>query len=118
MQNKLSEDALDRFIEEYKIVFANESQPTKMLLSFLRVSSYIQYESELNLIYIKKFRDRYEIVAHWCLANKNYPKMKNYRAFKEVLALVKSMDMPVVITNLNHEYMKATVAFNDTYRTR
>jgi len=103
---------------EYKKVYPTYVLPTYGLVSQLRMDSDMILESKYNLIYMSKQEGSYKVIRHWCLANDKRSKIENFKAFKEVLKLIKNTDMPIIIANLEEKYQKYTKAFDDIYWTR
>lgn len=99
---------IEKFIKKYTKVFPEESLPTMNAISMLRRVSTISIESKYNMMYLKESEGRYEVLAHWCIANNNSTNKSNMTAFFEVLRLVKNLDKPVVIANLNPKYYRVT----------
>ena len=108
---------LRSFQTNYCLLHPSEIQPTDELLKYLFIKDGINVLlSGFNLIIYIENKDNFEIVAHWCLAHKSLPREDNMRAFREVLKFARKQSKPVIITNLNEEYMKATKPYSSTYR--
>ena len=112
----LDSKSLAKFIKRYTKVFPDESKPTLELVEFCRFASDYSIESQYNLMYVKETKKELEIVAHWCMANKDSRFITNVKALREVLNYTRKQNKPVIIDDLNENYFKSTKPYGPSKR--
>ena len=109
-------EVVRRFQKLYKEKHPNEIQPLDDYIDFLELSSDIILITQYNILFIKESKTRYEVFGHWCMAHKDFSFIDNYKAFREVLDIVRKLDKPCVISELNEAYHKVTEYVDKDFR--
>lgn len=105
----LSDSALHEFISEYNRIFPYEFQPTVLMVKAMRSIADHSIESKYNIMFATK---NGTILMHWCLANEDYDRGFNMRAFLEVLRFLQGHKLYATFDYLNNAYTGAIARSN------